>query len=135
MNNYGLQGSATKSFRAHVLKFGGEIRVIQFNTLQTDDASTRFKFTSAFTQGPDPTRSTSTAGDALATFLLGIPTGSVTPSPALALESCYNAGFVEDPWRVTINFSLDLGFRYELGTPLTERYNRLTNFNYSAVRP
>ena len=108
---------------------------MQFNSLQTGDASNDFSFTSAFTQGPNPAQSSNTAGNALATFLLGIPGGSVTPSPALAMETKYFAGYLQDDWKVSNKFTINFGIRYELETPRTERYNRLTNFDYGAVPP
>jgi hypothetical protein len=135
MNNYAVQGNLTRTFGGHVLKFGGEFRVIRFNTLQTDDASTQFNFTSAFTQGPNPTTPTAATGDALAAFLLGIPGGSVTPSPAVALQSLYYGAFVQDQWHVTNKLTLNLGLRYEIETPRTERFNQLTNFNSQTVPP
>ncbi len=135
MNNYAVQANLTKTLGAHELKFGGEMRLIQFNTLQTGDNSTGFNFNSAFTQGPNPTQSSTIAGDALATFLLGIPGGSVAPSPALAMTTRYYAGFVEDEWKVSSNFTLNLGLRYEIELPRTDRYNQLTNFNYQAASP
>lgn len=134
MNNYALQGNVTKTFRQHTLKTGGEYRVIQFNTLQTGDASTQFNFTSAFTQGPNPAQASVTGGNAVASFLLGVPaSGSVTPSPALAIETSYFGAFVQDEWKVTSKFTLNLGLRYEVETPRTERYNQLTNFGYNAT--
>lgn len=135
MNNYALQASGSKTFRQHEIRFGGEIRVIQFNSLQTSDTSTQFSFGSAFTQGPNPAQSSSNAGAALATFLLGVPGGSVAPSPALAIQTKYYAGFVQDQWKITRKLTLNLGLRYELETPRTERYNQLTNFDYNAVPP
>ena len=135
MNNYALQGSVTKTLNQHSLKAGGEFRIVQFNSLQTGDASNDFSFTSAFTQGPNPAQSSNTAGNALATFLLGIPGGSVTPSPALAMETKYFAGYLQDDWKVSNKFTINFGIRYELETPRTERYNRLTNFDYGAVPP
>ena len=136
MNNYALQGSLTKILGTHTLKTGGEFRIVQFNTLQTADNSNNFSFTSAFTQGPNPAQPTATAGDALASFLLGTPnSGSVTPSPAVALETKYYAGFLQDDWKATSTLTLNLGVRYEVETPRTERYNQLTNFDYSATPP
>ncbi len=135
-NNYALQANLSKSLGAQQLKFGGEYRVVQYNTLQTGDASDNFGFTSAFTQGPNAAQSSAQAGDALASFLLGLPaSGSVTPSPALALETKYYAGFLQDDWKVNANLTLNLGVRYEYETPRTDRFNQLTNFNYSAVPP
>ncbi len=135
MNNYALQANMTKTLGSHEIKFGGETRLVQFNTIQTADNSTSFTFNSAFTQGPNPTQSSAIAGDALATYLLGIPGGSVAPSPALAMETRYFAGFVEDQWKVSSNFTLNVGLRYEVEFPRTERYNQLTNFNYQAASP
>jgi outer membrane receptor protein involved in Fe transport len=136
MNNYALQANATKTFGQHTLKFGGEYRVIQFNTLQTNDASTQFNFTSAFTQGPNAAQASATGGSAVASFLLGLPaTGSVTPSPALAIQSTYYGAFVQDGWKLTSNLTLNIGLRYEIETPRTERYNQLTNFDYNAASP
>ena len=135
MNLYGIDANLTKSLRTHEIKFGGQFEVVQDNTLQTADNSTDFTFTSAFTQGPNPVQATSTGGDALATFLLGIPGGSVTPSPALALETKYYAGFVQDEWKTTSKFTLNIGLRWEYETPRTERYNRLTNFDNFVVPP
>lgn len=135
MNNYTLQASVTKSAGKHTIDAGGEFRIVQFNSLQANDNSNDFSFTGAFTQGPNPAQSNATAGDALATFLLGIPGGSDTPSPALAMQTRYYAGFVQDQWKLKSNFTLNLGLRYEYESPRTERYNQLTNFNYGAVPP
>ena len=37
-------------------------------------------------------------------------------------------GFVQDQWRATIRLTLNLGLRYDLFTPVSERYNRLSDF-------
>jgi hypothetical protein len=135
-NNYALLANVTKTFGAHELIMGTDSRVIQANILQTGDNSNNYAFTSAFTQGPTATQASSTAGDALASFLLGTPaTASVTPSPAMALQTKYYSGFVQDNWKVRSRLTLNLGVRYEYETPRTDRYNRLTNFDYNAPVP
>lgn len=135
MNNYALEANITKTAGQHDLKTGGEFRVVQFNTLQSNDASDDFSFSSSFTQGPNAAQSSTIAGDPLAAFLLGIPGGSDTPSPALAMQTRYYAGFVEDEWKVKSSFTLNLGLRYEYESPRQERFNQFTNFNYQAVPP
>ncbi len=135
-DNYALEGSVSKSLGAHNIKAGGEARLIRYNALQTADDSTNFNYSSVFTQGPNPVQSSATGGDALASFLLGTPaSGAVAPSPALAMESKYYAGYLQDDWKVTSKFTLNLGARYEYETPRTERYNQLTNFNYNGPVP
>jgi hypothetical protein len=135
MNNYNISAGVTKNLNQHTIKVGGEFRVVQLNTLQTGDASTTFNFTSGYTQGPNAAQASATAGNALATFLLGIPDGSVTPSPALAMQTKYYAIYLQDDWKVSKTFTVNLGLRYDLETPRTDRYNQLTNFDYAAASP
>ena len=135
MNNYALQSAITKTFARHTVKFGGEYRIVRFNALQTNDSATQFTFASSFTQGPNPTATTAIAGNALATFLLGIPGGVTAPSPALAQQTLYAAGFFQDDWKVTANLTVNLGLRYEVEFPRTDRFNQLTNFDPGAVPP
>jgi Carboxypeptidase regulatory-like domain/TonB-dependent Receptor Plug Domain len=134
MNNYAFQANVTKIVNQHTFKVGGEFRVIQLNAIQTGDASNDFSFTNAFTQGPNAAQASATAGNALATFLLGLPAGSVTPSAALALQTKYYAGFFQDDWRISKTFTMNVGLRYDLETPRTDRYNQLTNFDYHGYR-
>ena len=69
MTTQTAQGNFTKNFASQTLKFGGEFRVVQFNTQQTGDTATNFNFTPAWTQGPNPAQSSAIAGLGLATFL------------------------------------------------------------------
>lgn len=130
-----LQGNITKNLTNHTLKFGVELRVIQFNNHQTGDQATNFSFTPAWTQGPNPNQSSAVAGLGLATFLLGIPAGGVNPSPALAQTTRYHALFLQDSWKVTPKLTINWGVRYDYETPRTDRFNQLTNFDYNATSP
>ena len=132
---HSLMGNLTKVFSAHTLKFGGEYRVIQFNNQQTGDAATNFNFSPSWTQGPNPNQSSAVAGQGLATFLLGIPSGAVNPAPALALTTKYYALFLQDSWKATSKLTVNWGIRYDYETPRTDRYNQLTNFDYDAASP
>ena len=132
---HALQGNLTKSLSAHTLKFGGEYRVIQFNNLQVGDSATNFSFSPQWTQGPNPTASSAVAGLGLATFLLGIPGGGVAPVPALAQTTKYYALFLQDSWKVTPTVTLNWGLRYDYEAPRTDRFNQLSNFDYTAASP
>lgn len=135
-NTDAIQGSLTKTLGKHEFKLGTDLRLLQSNILQTPNNGTNFAYTAAFTQGPNPSQASATAGDALASFLLGTPaSGSVSPAIALALETKYSALYLQDDWKVKTTLTLNLGFRYEYETPFTERYNRLTDFDPYATVP
>jgi len=134
-NTSALQGTVTKMAGAHQLKMGGEFWVIQANTLQTGAASPGFSFAPTWTQGPNPTVSSTTAGNSIASFLLGIPGGSAAPAPALAMQTRYYALFFQDSFKVTPKFTINYGVRYDYETPRTERYNQFSQLDFAAVPP
>jgi hypothetical protein len=130
-----VQANFTKNLTQHTFKFGGEVRVIQFNNLQTGDQATNFSFSPQWTQGPNPNQSSAVAGLGLATFLLGIPAGGVNPAPALALTTRYHGLFFQDAWKVTPQLTVNWGVRWDYETPRTDRFNQLANFDYNATSP
>lgn len=135
-DTHAAEATLTKNISRHTLKTGFDFRVIRFNNLQTGANTPVFNFTQAFTQGPNPAASSATAGHSLASFLLGDPaSGSITPSPAVANQTKYYAGFVQDAYKVSNKLTLNLGLRWEMETPRTDRFNQLTNFDYSASPP
>ncbi len=79
---------------------------------------------------------TTATGSGLADFWLGSvaggagsqrDTGSQLSSPAKLRGNVF-AGFVQDDWRVTPTFTLNLGLRFEDHTPLYEVNNQTVNF-------
>ena len=132
---WATEGTATKILGSHEIKMGVDYRTIQLNGQQTSSGSPVFSFAPNWTQGPNPTAASAAAGYGLATFLLGIPTGSASPVPALALTTKYYALFVQDSFKVTPRLTLDYGLRWEYETPRTDRFNQLTNFDYDATPP
>jgi hypothetical protein len=132
---HALDVSTTKNLTKHELKAGVDFRVIQLNALQDGANTPVFSFAPTYTQGPNATAASSTAGAALAAFLLGIPGGSAAPAPSLAMTTKYYALYLQDNYKVTTRLTLNMGVRWEYMTPKTDRYNQFDNFNYSAVPP
>ena len=135
--SYTASASVTKVRGNHGLKAGFEGRMLRVNVWEARSAGT-FNFRNAETQGPVPTTASSTAGNAFASFLLG--TGA--PNDVLiqnwknvAANSFYWAGYAQDDWRVNARLTMNLGLRYDIDIPRTERYNRMNYFDPDARSP
>lgn len=126
----------TKVMTGHLLKFGFEARMIRVNMTAVAAPCGTFSFTRNLTQGPDPNRATAVAGDGIASFLLGLGSGTVTKGfKDVATQSTYWAGYLGDDWKVTGRLTFNLGVRYEVDVPRTERYNRINVFDPTVASP
>jgi hypothetical protein len=78
-----------------------------------------------------------TSGDGLVDALLGLPTLAEADNLARpSYLSKYYAGYFQDDWRVNSRLSLNLGLRYDVFGPATERANRMTDgWAYGQVNP
>jgi hypothetical protein len=83
-------------------------------------------------------------GEDFADFLLGYgngqgaafgnqTSGSLVISGPISGKQTYRAFFFGDTWHVTPKLTLNLGVRYELQGPWSERYDKMTYFNPKAV--
>ena len=69
-------------------------------------------------------------GDAMADFLLGLPYEAQLSNVYVVDQRHWSmAFFVQDDWKVSDRFTLNLGLRYDFITPPLEAGNRVTNFN------
>ena len=135
--SYTAAANLTKVRGGHTWKAGFEGRMLRVNVWEARSAGT-FNFRTAETQGPSPTASGSTVGYGFASFLLG--TGA--PNDVLiqnwknvAANSFYWAGYAQDDWRLNSRLTLNLGLRYDIDVPRTERYNRMNYFDPDARSP
>jgi hypothetical protein len=64
-------------------------------------------------------------GNAFASFLLGVPNNVTLKNVLIPYYYRWNsgAGFVQNDWKVKPNLTLNLGLRYSLQLPRTEKYN------------
>ncbi len=136
-NTYTLLSNLSKTTGNHSLKAGWEGRMIRVNVWEARSAGT-FNFAQGFTQGPNPNTASATAGNSIASLLLGTgTTGNVLIRnwKNVASQSFYHAFYLQDDWRITKKLTLNIGLRYEVDLPRTERYNRFNWLDPNAVSP
>lgn len=115
----GISDSVFSNRGRHNITVGGDFRRQEFNYLSQQDPRGAFSFTGL------------TTGSDFADFLLGIPdTSSIAFGNAdkYFRESVYDA-YVMDDWRISPEFTLNAGVRWEYGAPITELYGRLVNLD------
>ena len=120
----------------HVMRVGVDLRLLYGNFFGNNNPSGTFSFNNAWTDGPRADTPTSNTGFPVASFLLGLGSGSLSTETGVSILNKYSAGFIQDDWRVTRKLTLNLGLRYEYETPRTERYDRTTRgFDANAPSP
>jgi hypothetical protein len=131
-----IRPDVTKVLSRHTIKFGGEFRKMFMNFRQHGQPSGSFSFNSAVTQRVVGTATSQTQGNGFASFLLGIPaSGTMEHTYAIATASAYFGLYAQDDWKVTRKLTLNIGLRYDVDVPRTERYNRLSYFDIDAPSP
>ncbi len=127
----------TKIKGKHSVKFGFEGRLHRVNVAEFDNQGV-FGFSATMTQGPNPNAASATAGNSMASMLLG--TGSSGNSliqnfKNVSTQNIYAAWYVQDDWRITSKLTLNLGLRYDFDSPRTERFNRTNYFDPNVASP
>ncbi len=131
-----LDGAITKIFSRHRLKAGAEYRAYYNNQLQNSNAEGSFNFNQAFSQGPDPNQASTTAGNSIASMLMGLPaSGTITNQPATAFRSSYQALYAQDDITVTRTLTLFAGVRWETNRTRTERHDRMSVLDFTQPSP
>jgi hypothetical protein len=120
----------------HELKLGAEFRAHRDNFTQPGIPGGQFTYDFTGTsQFPF-----SGGGDPLASFMIGnagpgsSSSGYEVPN-AVSTQSFQTGGFVEDSWKVSKNLTVNIGMRYDLDFPRTERYNRMNGLDPNVVSP
>ena len=131
-----LRGDLTKVLAKHTLKFGGQWRKNFLNFTQLGQPAGQYSFAANYTQRVVGAAAVITEGNGLATALLGIPGGgSISHSFDAATASADTGFYFQDDWKVARKLTFNIGLRYDVDIPRTERYNRLSYFDLDAPSP
>jgi hypothetical protein len=107
------------------LKFGGDFSKSLQNVTPLY-AALGGQYTFSNIQTDSNATSTGTGGSPWASFLLGVPNGNVTLRPVeIPYYYRWNAGnaFIQNDWKVKPNLTFNIGVRYALQLPRTEKYD------------
>jgi len=138
VTSHAFVATLNKAWGAHALKGGTEIRVYGERSRSTgNDQSGRYQFTNTYTRQNSASGTDYFGLQNYAAFLLGLPsTTSLTRAAVYDERSVTSGFFVQDDWRISDKLTINLGLRYEVETPLSERDNQsVSGFEYDYVQP
>lgn len=136
--NYHTLTSTVSTIKGnHSYKWGGELRVYQDNRWVLGNVSPVLDYQFGWTRGPLDNSPNAPIGQGMASFMFGLPTGGGKDiNDSFAQQSRYLGFFVQDDWKITPTFTVNLGLRYEFETPTTERFNRsVRGFDFDSPNP
>src|SRR2546421_1904407 len=125
----------------HTFVWGGQLEMGYDNYLQTNTGGGLISFVGSWTTDrPGSASPTPGTGKDFADFLLGYgqgqgsafgnqTNGSLVISGPISGKQTYRAVYFGDNWQPTSKLPLNLGVRYELQGPWSERFDKMTYFN------
>lgn len=134
LHNFDGQLNFSKLVGKHNIRFGAQMTVQQLNP--NDQTSGTFSFTGALTSGPTPSNTSSTTGNSIASALIGAYNdGTANFAVTSAGQQGYYSWYAEDSWKLTPEFTLNYGLRYDIQSARTERHNRYNWFDENVTSP
>jgi Carboxypeptidase regulatory-like domain len=135
---YSFQPTVTSSREDHQLHAGYDVRVYRVREIPATHAAGLYEFdarqvaTRQFSDSP-----AAPIGQELAAVLLGLPSGGrVERNATRNNQLLYHALFVQDDWKVSNRLTVNLGLRWDMELPPTERGNRNTRgFDFTSPSP
>ena len=120
----------------HELKFGFEGRQHQMNYIQTNAPNGIFSF-DHYGTSQCPNDFSDCGGDGMSAFMMGYYDAGayyeIQDRPAT--EDRQYAWFIQENWKATPKLTLNLGLRYDVSIPRTDRFNRQNWLDLNAPFP
>jgi hypothetical protein len=118
-----IRNTLNKLYGTHGFKFGVEIRRELNNNSLVGGARPLFSFVGLF----------NLANETPIFEAINTDPQTGTPADAQRYFRTSNFGFfIQDDWKIRPNLTFNLGLRYEIFTPLTEKQGRITNLAFPA---
>ena len=144
-DSHHLAGGVSWLLGKHDFKFGAEGRMHRINHTNPGWPSGDFEFDRSSTNEFANDDTGEKGGDSLASFLIGVGPpglggGGCTPCQvgfvnAVSTQSFRYAVFAQDNFHASPKLTVNLGLRYELSLPRTERFNRMNWLDPNVVSP
>jgi hypothetical protein len=120
----------------HSYKFGAEFRPIKFPFLQFPSPHGNWNFNRRETSFPNAgtVGADNLTGDGYASWLLGrVSGGQMSTTNFISSEKSAWAFYAQDDWKVNSKLTINYGIRYELFSPIGEKFGRQSNLDYQAL--
>jgi hypothetical protein len=137
-SNATLAVSVSKIYGRHTIKTGAETHRYYDNHFEHLSGTVNYYGAGVARQNyGDPFWSTSSSyANSFGSFLLGIPdSASNQQQVTMANSSRYYAAYVQDDFKVNDRLTLNLGVRWDMDTPMSERFNNLFGYDEDATSP
>ena len=122
---YSLQASMTTIKGNHTWRYGWQERRMDAAAMGPGSSTGIFTFRNSYVRKADNDNVSSNHGLDWATFMLGLPTGiSIDSNDSGYGRTPRRAFFFQDDYRISSNFRVSLGLRFEHEGGSSERYNR-----------
>jgi outer membrane receptor protein involved in Fe transport len=119
-NTFGVVETLSYIHGRHNWKMGGGVSTYQNNTVFDFVVNGEFDFNAAGNFGGN-----TATGNSLADFVIGAPSEYFqSPAAPSNIRSKSYYGFLQDEWRLTKRFTLNLGVRYEYNSPKEDLQGR-----------
>ncbi len=130
-NHWQFSDTLTWSHRAHTFKFGYDMTDVKSTEYEITTGRGSISFSASTLNTINGSNHKGTTNNAFGDMLLGIPSStSATDTAPITYNRFHSFDFFAmDDWKITPYLTLNLGLRYELNTPVSEKYGQISSFS------